>query len=462
MLRRGSLALLLASALFASVRPSPASAANCQFVLGFAALHNLIPDIVGECLSNEYHNPDNGDGLQQTTRGLLVWRRADNYTAFTDGTSTWVSGPYGVQKRPNDQRFAWEANPENLPIVGQVWSAVGQPPAANHCPTAGLSLSASIVDNGDGTRRALLSVTNRQAEPCVLVGFAHVELTDAGDQPMPTNIVPRSSQPPAPVVLSAGSSAIFTVDWRSDADCPTASALKVTPPGEQSSLTVSIPMAACDGVPLDLSPFAPSTSLSHNWSGYTAIGASYTSVTGTWTVPATRNANGAIAIWVGIGGLQSKDLIQAGTLSLGDGVSIVQHRAFIEMLPETARPVDVTVSPGDSITASISRAGADEWLITLTNNTTRQYYQTSVHYSSSMSSVEWVVEAPSNAQGAMPLGSFGTIQFTNAKAANGDRNLTIAGLGAQPITMLAPDGKTTTESSPLGGDGCSFTVTQLR
>jgi hypothetical protein len=39
---------------------------------------------------------------------LLVWRAADNWTAFTDGASTWINGPLGIQSRPNSQRFVWE------------------------------------------------------------------------------------------------------------------------------------------------------------------------------------------------------------------------------------------------------------------------------------------------------------------------------------------------------------------
>lgn len=81
---------------------------GCQYVLGFKALHDALPDIAGECTTNEYHNPQNGDGLQQTTRGLLVWRKADNHTAFTDGHQTWVLGPYGIQRRLNTERFHWE------------------------------------------------------------------------------------------------------------------------------------------------------------------------------------------------------------------------------------------------------------------------------------------------------------------------------------------------------------------
>ena len=44
------------------VSVSPVSAASCQFVLGFKAIHDLIPTTVGDCLVDEHHNPTNGDG----------------------------------------------------------------------------------------------------------------------------------------------------------------------------------------------------------------------------------------------------------------------------------------------------------------------------------------------------------------------------------------------------------------
>lgn len=90
---------------------------SCQFVLGFLTLEQMIPTQVGNCLENEQHNPANGDAIQQTTGGLLVWRKADNWTAFTDGYHTWVNGPYGLKERLNTQRFSWEANPQGLPVI---------------------------------------------------------------------------------------------------------------------------------------------------------------------------------------------------------------------------------------------------------------------------------------------------------------------------------------------------------
>ncbi|HEX5417105.1 MAG TPA: hypothetical protein VFZ25_15685 [Chloroflexota bacterium] len=87
-----------------------ADAANCQFTLGFKTLHDLIPATVGNCLGNEVHSPCCGDAIQRTTKGMLVWRKADNATAFTDGYHSWILGPFGLQERLNSNRFPWEAD----------------------------------------------------------------------------------------------------------------------------------------------------------------------------------------------------------------------------------------------------------------------------------------------------------------------------------------------------------------
>lgn len=85
-----------------------------EFKLGFKAFADMIPDVVGEPKENEWHNPDNGDGLQQTSNGLLVWRKVTNTMAFTNGEHTWIYGPHGLQDRANNALLDWEeprANP---------------------------------------------------------------------------------------------------------------------------------------------------------------------------------------------------------------------------------------------------------------------------------------------------------------------------------------------------------------
>lgn len=90
--------------------PALAQAPGCQFILGFETLRNLIgPAIVGQCLEDQRFAA-NGDAQQQTTGGLMAWRKADNWTAFTDGYRTWLNGPNGLQSRLNTERFAWEGD----------------------------------------------------------------------------------------------------------------------------------------------------------------------------------------------------------------------------------------------------------------------------------------------------------------------------------------------------------------
>src|SRR5689334_22445180 len=83
------LAFILAGVTIAAIPPGRV-AAECQLTLGFKSLHDLIPAVVGDCLANEQHDPLTGDATQPTTGangagGLLVWRRFDNDTAYTDG-----------------------------------------------------------------------------------------------------------------------------------------------------------------------------------------------------------------------------------------------------------------------------------------------------------------------------------------------------------------------------------------
>jgi hypothetical protein len=100
--------LAFVASLLAAFFVVPSASAACDFKLGFKTIRDQIPDRVGNCLVDEHYNPLNGDSLQETTGGLLVWRKADNFTAFTDGHRSWVNGPFGLQMRLNSERFPWE------------------------------------------------------------------------------------------------------------------------------------------------------------------------------------------------------------------------------------------------------------------------------------------------------------------------------------------------------------------
>lgn len=114
-----SVTFTLLSALFLPAATAQASA-SCTFQLGFAVLQELLPDTVGTCVDDESYNPTTGDAVQQTSGGLLVWRKADNWTAFTDGYHTWINGPDGLVKRLNTERFPWEGDFTGDPRFGVV------------------------------------------------------------------------------------------------------------------------------------------------------------------------------------------------------------------------------------------------------------------------------------------------------------------------------------------------------
>lgn len=84
-----------------------------------------MPARVGVCLDNEQFRASRAESVQHTSAGLLVWRKVDNGTAFTDGSQTWLLGPHGLQVRPNDRRFAWEADRQRLPLLPRANGAQG-------------------------------------------------------------------------------------------------------------------------------------------------------------------------------------------------------------------------------------------------------------------------------------------------------------------------------------------------
>ncbi|MBV9356423.1 MAG: hypothetical protein JO023_12955 [Chloroflexi bacterium] len=200
---------------------------------------------------------------------------------------------------------------------------------------------------------------------------------------------------------------------------------------------------------------------SRNWSGYAATGATYTGISGTWTVPqvaaSSNGASGVGATWVGIGGVNTRDLIQAGTEDSGSGREN-EYEAWIEMLPAASKQVPLAVAPGDSITVSIDEQGNGTWQITLSDNASGKTYQTTVHYASTRSSVEWIEEAPSSRNGVLPIDNFGAVSFTGATAVDNGQNGTLGQVGARPISLLNARKQPLAVPSAIGSDGESFSV----
>ena len=212
----------------------------------------------------------------------------------------------------------------------------------------------------------------------------------------------------------------------------------------------------------------PSTlTTSGNWSGYAVLTGldAVTSVSGTWVVPTIQNtANGSSSAWVGIDGYNSPTVEQIGTeMDYSHGKAT--YYAWYEMYPNWSVELPLTISAGNTISASVSYS-ANKYSLTLTDMTTGKSYNT-VQTAAGLqrSSAEWIVEAPSNGYSILPLDNFGTIQFSNALAAvnNGTPasiSAVTGGAGVEQINMVNDQGAVTGDmTSALTSSGTGFSVT---
>ena len=239
--------------------------------------------------------------------------------------------------------------------------------------------------------------------------------------------------------------------------------------GFTSSVTPSVPTSTPTSTPAPTNPNGNATETSsisdttENWAGYVSTGGSYTTISGSWKVPsvvASTDPVAADATWIGIGGDTSDDLIQVGTQNaVEDGQ--VTPGSFYEQLPNTSQPIpNLTVSAGDTITASIKEVAAGEWSISIEDVTNGDSYTNTVAYNSSESSAEWVEEAPSDGNAIIPLDEFGSVAFTGGSTTENGNTVSIAGSSAQALTMDNEEGQALATTSALDSSGDGFVVTR--
>lgn len=202
---------------------------------------------------------------------------------------------------------------------------------------------------------------------------------------------------------------------------------------------------------------------SSNWSGYAAESSISNpsnnfvqSVSGSWTVPTVICSVGQatyVATWVGIDGYSDSTVEQTGTEQQCSSGGTASYYAWYEMYPQSMVQLSLTITPGDTITASVSYQGQGSFLITISDTSTHESYSsTQTLHQAKLQSAEWIVEAPSSAGGVLPLANFGTTSFSSAQyTTSGGTSYAIDGLGAgtfDAITMNDPaNGATATPSS---------------
>ncbi|KAJ4464535.1 aspergillopepsin-2 heavy chain [Lentinula edodes] len=167
---------------------------------------------------------------------------------------------------------------------------------------------------------------------------------------------------------------------------------------------------------------------SENWAGVffesPPSGETYSTVTGTFTVPSI-SGNGAASAWVGIDGVTYTDaILQAGLdFTISDGT--ISYDAWYEWYPDTAFDISgFDISEGDSITVTVDATSDTEGTITLENTSTGQSVTQTVSAPDSSATlggqnVEWIVEDFEENGSLVTLCDFGTITFTDASASAG-------------------------------------------
>jgi hypothetical protein len=179
--------------------------------------------------------------------------------------------------------------------------------------------------------------------------------------------------------------------------------------------TASAAALKTHGQLLSLVPHAKAnTNQSNNWFGYdqgtleqgTKL---FNSITGDWTVPtASQHTSGqaeASSDWIGIGGgcidagctATDSTLIQTGTeqdVAAGGGAS---YSAWWELVPVPSLTISgMSVSPGDHMHASIAEVvpNANVWKIQINDVTKGESFSTTVPYTSTHGTAEWIEETP--------------------------------------------------------------------
>jgi hypothetical protein len=198
---------------------------------------------------------------------------------------------------------------------------------------------------------------------------------------------------------------------------------------------------------------------SENWSGYAVTGETYTQVAGSWSVPTVVATPGRryASDWVGIGGFDSDDLIQAGTTEQYVN-GHATYNAWTEILPASELIIPgFTVHPGDAITVTVIKGSGKSWTMTVSDSTESESFSRKVNYSSSENSAEWIHEAPEVGGSIVDIASTSNVDFDHGTV-NGSTVIGSAGTLTKIVLAGYLPGDTKATPSKLDSDKDGFAV----
>jgi Peptidase A4 family len=211
-----------------------------------------------------------------------------------------------------------------------------------------------------------------------------------------------------------------------------------------------------------------------HWSGYIISldlqnkSEGVSSISGTWTVPeiAYSENNTYSSVWVGVGGYGEKTLIQAGTEQHCENGRI-SYFAWYELLPAsiTTEGINLDIQPGDRVTTSITLVNEEKgsWLITIVDETEGRFFQITVDYpQSTRKTAEWIVERPTVNGKISTLADFNQVTLTDCTTTINGVTGSIQNFTFTKAVMVGSLDNDLVQTSTLGSDGSSFTVTYLK
>jgi hypothetical protein len=207
---------------------------------------------------------------------------------------------------------------------------------------------------------------------------------------------------------------------------------------------------------------------STNWSGYADTGAanSFSQVSGSWVEPTATctSTESLAAFWVGIDGISGADptVQQDGTIIECIGGS-AQYFDWWETYPGNAVQVVSSVSPGDSITASVIHNGMYSMSVTDSTHSADSFTVNEPCGASTCEneSAEWIAEAPCcKGSSVYPLTNFKTWKVTSAQTKYlGTSGSITVDPNTDEITMIDSGNAVKAAPGPLKLSGTKFKVT---
>jgi hypothetical protein len=214
------------------------------------------------------------------------------------------------------------------------------------------------------------------------------------------------------------------------------------------------------------------------WTGYAVTGTDFTQVQGSWivhSVDCTSTPNTFSSEWVGIDGWSSNTVEQVGTDAdcLGE---TPYYYVWYEFYPlNTIVIPDVSIAPGNKFSASVVYDGDNEYTVSITNDTTGEYFSKEVEFQGAdgsglppRNSAEWIEEMDGSKLSDFGIDPFGELYTGVSGGTDAATDSSISG----PITDFgnavqesistrngSPGGKDTAVPSALAPDGASFKVT---